>query len=197
MDDLTAPALRGAICVRTGSNLYNLSLMAARIVRDGPEKARAWAKGVVANFARAPQGSDTDQIRAVAAGDCKLTIVNHYYLARMRASGDPADKAVAYKVGLVFPDQAGAGAHVNISGAGVSVHARNKDNALRLLEFMVSPEAQAIIAEMNDEYPVAAGVTLPAALAELGPFKEENVPFDALGAHQGEAQRLFDEAGWR
>ena len=197
MDDLTRLGLRGSICVRTSTNLYNISLLAARIVRDGPEKARAWARGVVANFARDPQGSDTDQIRAVAAGDCRVTIVNHYYLARMRSSGDPADKAVADKVGVVFPDQDGAGTHVNISGAGVSVHARHKDNALKLLEFMVSREAQTIIAELNDEYPVAPDVTLPAALAELGAFKAEDVPFAAIGARQAEAQRLYEEAGWR
>jgi iron(III) transport system substrate-binding protein len=197
MDDLTKPALRGGLCVRTSTNLYNISLLAARIVRDGPDKARAWARGIVANFAREPQGSDTDQIRAVAAGDCKATIVNHYYLARMRASGDPADKAVADKIGVVFPDQAGAGTHVNISGAGVSVHARNKANAVRLLEFMVSPEAQTIIAELNDEYPVAEGVTLPPALAELGDFKAESVPFAEFGARQGEATRIFEEVGWR
>jgi iron(III) transport system substrate-binding protein len=197
MDDLTKPALRGALCVRTSTNLYNISLLAARIVRDGPDKARAWARGVVANFAREPQGSDTDQIRAVAAGDCKATIVNHYYLARMRASGDPADKAVADKIGIVFPDQAGAGTHVNISGAGISVHARNKDNALKLLEFMASPEAQTMIAELNDEYPVADGVTLPPALAELGAFKAESVSFAEIGARQTEATRIFEEAGWR
>jgi iron(III) transport system substrate-binding protein len=197
MDDLTKPSLRGAICVRTSSNLYNLSMMAARITREGPQNAAAWARGVVANFAREPQGSDTDQIRAVAAGACKVTIANHYYLARLRASGDPADKAVADKVGVVFPDQAGSGTHINISGAGVSVYARNKDNAVKLLEFMASPEAQKIIADLNDEYPVAAGVPLPPALAELGSFKEEQTPFAAFGPAQTQAQRVFEEAGWR
>lgn len=197
MDDLTRPEFRGAICVRTSTNLYNLSLMAARIERDGPEKAKAWAKGVVANFAREPQGSDTDQLRAVAAGDCKIAIVNHYYLARMQASDDPADRAVADKVGLVFPDQSGAGTHVNISGAGVSVHARNRDNAIRLLEFLASAQAQQIIADGNDEFPVAQGVTLPPQLAGMGAFKEEDVDFAALGRRQNEAQRLFEDAGWR
>ena len=197
MDDLAKPEMRGSLCVRTSTNLYNISLLAARIVRDGPDRARAWARGVVANFAREPLGSDTDQIRAVAAGDCKATIVNHYYLARMRSSGDPADKAVADKIGIVFPDQAGAGTHVNISGAGISVHARNKDNAVKLLEFMVSPEAQTIIADLNDEYPVADGVTLPPALAELGAFKAESVAFAEFGARQTEATRIFEEAGWR
>ncbi|MDX2233124.1 MAG: extracellular solute-binding protein [Hyphomonadaceae bacterium] len=197
MDDLVKPDWRGAICVRTGANLYNLSLMAARIERDGPERAQAWAKGMVANFARQPQGSDTDQLRAVAAGDCKIAIVNHYYLARMQGSDDPADRAVAEKVGIVFPDQAGAGAHVNISGAGVSVHARNRDNAQKLVEYMTTAKAQQIIADMNDELPVADGVALPAPLAAMAGFKEEDVAFDAIGARQGEAQRLFETAGWR
>lgn len=197
MDDLAKPALKGVVCVRTSTNLYNLSLMAARILREGAPKAEAWARGVVANFARQPQGSDSDQLRAIAAGDCRVAIVNHYYLVRLQASEDPADRAVAEKLGVVFPDQAGAGTHVNISGAGVSAHAQNKEAAIKLLEFMVSPEAQEIIARLNDEYPVAEGVTLPAQLTALGTFKEEAVPFDQLGARQAEAQRLYEAAGWR
>ena len=197
MDDLTAPALRGNICVRTSSNLYNLSLLSARILREGPTKATAWARGVVANFARPPQGSDTDQIKAVAAGACQVAIVNHYYVARMAGSPDPADRAVAEKVGLVFPDQQGAGAHVNISGAGISTHAQNLDNARTLLDFMAGAEAQEIIARLNDEFPIAEGVELPPQLAALGRFREEDVPFAELGDHQAEAQRIYDAAGWR
>lgn len=197
MDDLTKPTLRGAICVRTSANLYNLSLMASRIERDGPAKAEAWAKGVVANFAREPQGSDSDQLRAVAAGDCRIAIANHYYLARMQTSDDPADRAVADKIGLVFPDQAGAGAHVNISGAGISAYARNRENAQKLLEFMTTAQAQTIIATLNDEFPVAGDVTLPPQLTAMAGFKEEATPFAAIGARQSEAQRLFETAGWR
>ena len=197
MDGLAKTALRGMVCVRPSSALYNLSLLSARIIREGPAKASAWARGVVGNFARAPQGSDTDQIKAVAAGDCKVAIVNHYYLERMAGSPDPADRAIAEKVGLVFPDQKGAGAHINISGAGIAAHAQHLENARKLLDYMASPEAQDIIARLNDEYPIAEGVTLPPQLAALGPFKEENVPFTELGDHQAEAQRIFDAAGWR
>ena len=197
MDDLATPRLHGMICVRPSSNLYNLSLLSARIIREGPQKASAWVRGVVANFARPPQGSDTDQIKAVAAGDCKVSIVNHYYLERMAASGDAADRAVAAKVGLIFPDQNGAGAHINISGAGIAAHAHNLANARRLLDYMASPDAQEIIARLNDEFPIAAGVALPRRLAALGAFKEEDVPFTALGDHQAEAQRIYDAAGWR
>lgn len=197
MDDLAAPAMKGAVCARTSANLYNLSMLAARIERDGVESAGRWARAVAANFARDPQGSDSDQLRAVAAGDCKVAIVNHYYLVRLQTSDDPADRAVAEKLGLVFPDRDGAGVHVNISGAGVSVHAQNREGAVRLLEFLASAEAQQIIADRNDEFPVAAGVTLPAPLAAFGAFKEETVDFGALGARQAEAQRVFEAAGWR
>lgn len=197
MDALATPALKGKVCARQSSNLYNLSLLATRIAREGRDKAKAWAQGVASNFARAPQGSDTDQIRAVAAGECTVAIVNHYYLARMRASEDPADQKVAQQVDLLMPDQAGAGAHVNISGAGVAVHAPHPENARKLLEFLTSAEAQKIISDLNDEFPIAAGVELPPQLAAIGAFKEESEPFTDFGALQGEAQKVFDEAGWR
>jgi len=197
MDALATPAFKGKVCARTSTNLYNLSLMAARIEREGDAKALAWARGVAGNFARQPQGSDSDQLKAVAAGQCQVTIVNHYYLMRFRRSEDPADRAVAEKLALVLPDQNGAGTHVNISGAGLAAHAHNRENAIALMEYLASPEAQQIMSDKNNELPVAAGVTVSPELASLGTFKEETVDFSTFGARQPEAQKLFDEAGWK
>ena len=197
MDSLATPAFKGKVCARTSTNLYNLSMMAARIEREGPEKALAWARGVAGNFARQPQGSDSDQLRAVAAGQCQVAIANHYYLIRFRRSEDPADRAVAEKLDVVLPDQAGAGTHVNISGAGLAVHARNRANAVKLIEFLTNAEAQQIMSDKNNELPVASGVTLSPELAALGAFKEEVVDYGTFGERQPEAQRLFDEAGWK
>jgi iron(III) transport system substrate-binding protein len=196
-DDLAKPGFKGRVCARPSTNVYNLSLMAARIERDGVDKARAWAKGVAANFARDPQGSDTDQLKAIAGGVCDVAIVNHYYLLRMAASPDPADQAAAAKLALVFPDQAEAGTHVNVSGAGIAAHAPDLANAKRFLEFLVSKEAQEIFAASNDEYPVITGAAAPAALTALGTFKEDPTPLAVYGARQAEAQKTFDEAGWR
>ncbi len=197
MNDLTAARFRGQICARSSTNTYNLSMLAARIARDGAPAALAWARGVRANFARDPEGGDIDQIRAVAAGACQVAIVNHYYYVRLAASQDPADQAVAAAVGLIFPDQTAGGTHVNVSGAGLSAHAQHRDEAVALLEFLVSPEAQEMIARDNDEFPVRAGVTLPPQLAALESFTEESVPLAALGQNQTEAAQIFEQAGWR
>jgi iron(III) transport system substrate-binding protein len=197
MDDLTDPRFHGQICVRSSSNVYNLSLLAARIERLGAENARAWAQGVRNNFARDPQGGDIDQIRAIAAGECRVAITNHYYYLRLATSEDPADRAVAAEVGLLFPDQAGAGTHVNISGAGVSAYAQRKAEAIELLEFLVSDEAQIMLAPLNEEYPIRSEIAPTPALAALGTFKEEDVPLDALGRHQAEAAQIFEDVGWR
>lgn len=196
-NDLTQARFRGQVCARSSTNTYNLSLLAARVARDGAPAALAWARGVRSNFARDPEGGDTDQIRAVAAGTCQVAIVNHYYVVRLMESEDPADQAVAAAIGLVFPDQANGGTHVNVSGAGVATHAQHRDEAIALLEFLVSPEAQEMIAASNDEFPVRAGVTLPPALASLGAFTEESISLDTLGQHQAEAAQLFEQAGWR
>lgn len=195
---LAAPALKGKVCSRPSSNVYNLSLMASLVDAWGPAKAEAWAKGVVANFARAPEGSDTDQIKAVAEGKCGAALVNHYYWVRMARDGTEEEKALAAKVALSFPDQAGAGTHVNISGAAVAANAPNKANAIAFLEFLVSAEAQAILAEANNEFPVlAAAGTGNAELQKLAGFKEADTPLDVLGVRQSEAQQVFDRAGWR
>lgn len=196
-DDLADPRFRGRVCVRSATNVYNLSLLAERIARDGAEAAKTWAAGVKANFARDPQGSDTDQLKALAAGACSLALVNHYYFVRLQASKDPADRSLAQKLGLIFPDQAGGGAHINISGAGVARYAPHRENAVKLLEYLAGPEAQTAFAALNEEYPVRKDAPAGPALEALGPFKESATPLSALSQHQAEAQRIYDEVGWR
>ncbi len=196
-DDLANPRFRNGIVARSSTNVYQLSTLAARIERLGSDNARAWAAGVKANFARDPQGADSDQIKAVAAGEAKATLVNHYYYVRMIKSEDPADRDVVAKTGLIFPDQAGAGTHVNISGAGVSANAKRKERAIQLLEYLVSDAAQTMLAPLNTEYPIRSSIPPAPELAALGAFKEEEVPLDALGRHQAEAAQIFEQVGWR
>jgi iron(III) transport system substrate-binding protein len=196
-DDLANPRFHGRIVMRSSTNVYQLSTLASRIERLGAENARAWAAGVKANFAREPQGADTDQIKAVAAGEADATLVNHYYWVRMKASQDPADQQVVERTGLVFPDQAGAGTHVNISGAGVAAHAKRPERAVQLLEYLVSDAAQTLLAPLNDEYPIRDSIPPAPALAALGDFRAEDIPLDALGRHQAEAASIFEAVGWR
>jgi iron(III) transport system substrate-binding protein len=197
-EGLADPALRGKICVRSSTNIYNLSLMASLIDAWGRAKAEVWAKGVVANFARQPEGSDTDQIKAIAEGKCGVAIVNHYYALRMKRSTDPAEKAAGDAVSLSFPNQATTGTHVNVSGGAVAAHAPNKANAIAFLEFLASPAAQTIFAKANDEFPVVAGTNADNPdLTALEGFKEATTSMAALGNNQEEAQKVFDRAGWK
>jgi iron(III) transport system substrate-binding protein len=197
MDDLTRARFHGQIVARSSTNTYNLSLLSARIERLGADNAKAWAAGVRANFAHDPQGADTDQIKSVAAGEAQATIANHYYYLRMTVSDDPAEREAASKVALMFPDQAGAGTHINISGAGIARYAKRRDQAMQLLEYLVSDAGQRVLAPLNVEFPIRPSVPPAPVLAALGSFKEENVPLDALGRHQAEAARIFEEVGWR
>jgi iron(III) transport system substrate-binding protein len=196
-DDLANPRFRGQIVMRSSTNTYQLSTLASRIERLGAENAQAWAAGVRANFARDPQGSDTDQIKAVAAGEAQATLVNHYYWVRLQQSEDAADRDVAARTAVVFPDQAGAGTHVNISGAGVAAHSKRPEHAVQLLEYLVSDAAQTLLAPLNVEYPIRRSIPPAPALAALGEFREEDIPLDALGRHQAEAARIFEAVGWR
>lgn len=197
LDDLAGARLRGQVVARSSTNVYQLSTLASRIERLGAENARAWAAGVRANFARDPQGSDTDQIKAVAAGQAQATLCNHYYYFRLLRSQDPADREAAAKVGVVFPDQAGAGTHVNISGAGIATHAKRPERAAQLLEYLVGDAGQTLLAPLNAEFPIRPTITPGPDLATVGAFKEEDIPLDALGRHQAEAARIFEEVGWR
>ena len=194
--DLADPAHRGKLCIRSSGNIYNISLLAGIVARDGVEAAEAWAGDVVANFARPPQSNDTGQIRAVASGECTIAVVNSYYLARLASSEDSAERDVAAAVGIVFPDQQGHGTHVNISGAGVVRTAPNRDNAVRFLEYLTSDEAQQYFADGNHEYPVVAGLAGSSAIMALGEFTGDELDAAELGEHQAEAIMIFDRVGW-
>ena len=194
-EDLANDALRGQVCMRSSGNIYNLSLLGSLIEHHGEDAALGWANGVVANFARAPQGNDTAQLRAVAAGECGVSIANSYYVGRLMGSADEADTAVTEAIGVLFPNQQERGAHVNISGGGVTRHAPNRANAVRFLEYLTGDFAQRLFAEGNNEYPVVGAATGP--IAELGTFKEDAVNASVLGANQALAVRVFDRAGWR
>jgi iron(III) transport system substrate-binding protein len=195
--DLARPELKGKLCMRSGAAIYNLSLLGALIAEWGPEKAEAWATGVVANLAKPPQGGDSDQIKAVAAGECAVTLANTYYFARFLASDKAEDKAVADKIQAIFPDQAGAGAHVNISGAGVAKYAPNREGAVKFLEYLASDEAQTYFATGNNEYPIGGGDGGNAALKSLGAFKADPLNVSAYGENQPAAQAIMDRVGWK
>ena len=188
---------KGKVCVRSSSNIYNQSLVSAMIAHDGEEKTESWAKGLVANFARPPKGGDRDQIKAVAVGQCSLAVVNSYYLAGMINSKISAESGAASKVGLFWPNQQGRGAHVNISGAGVTRSSKNKEEAIRLLEFLAGEEAQAWYAEHNHEFPVRADVPVSDTLRQWGEFKADQLELSKLGIHNASAVRLMDRAGWQ
>jgi iron(III) transport system substrate-binding protein len=197
-EELAAPALKGQVCIRSGSHPYNLSLFGSMLERQGAAKTEAWLKGVVDNMARAPKGGDTDQIRAVAAGECGVAVTNTYYFARLLNSSKPEDKAVVEKVALVFPDQAGAGAHVNISGAAVARHAKSREAAVQFLEYLAGEEAQRYFADGNNEYPVVASArTDNPALVRMGRFKAETVPIAKVGANTAQVQQMLDRVGFK
>ena len=197
-EGLAEPTFEGRICIRSSNNVYNQSLLASLIASLGQDAAETWAAGVVENMARPPQGGDTDQIRAVAAGECGIALANSYYFARLMTSDDPADRAVVERVGWVFPNQEGRGTHVNVSGAGIVANASNAAGALEFLEFLASPDAQTRFARGNNEYPVVEGAALDnPALERLGSFKADPIDARLYGVHQAEAQRALDRAGWK
>ncbi len=196
-EDLADPKWKGRICIRSSSNIYNQSLVSSMIAAQGVEKVEEWAKGFVANFAREPAGGDRDQIMAVAAGECDIAIANTYYLAGMLSGDDAAQKEAAQKVAVFWPNQDGRGVHVNISGGGVTASAQHVDNAVKLLEFMVSDEAQKIYAEAVNEYPVKPGIPASDAVAGFGEYKADPLDLAVIGEHNVEAVRLMDRAGWR
>ncbi|MEM9501069.1 MAG: Fe(3+) ABC transporter substrate-binding protein [Pseudomonadota bacterium] len=194
-EDLADPAYRGDICIRSSSNIYNISLLSSIIANKGEEAAEAWADGVVANFARDPQGNDTSQIEAVAAGECRIAVVNSYYLARF-AGGDDEQKALFDKVGVIFPDQDGTGTHINVSGAGLLKAAPNRENAILFLEYLTSESAQRYFADGNNEYPAVSGLEANSAVESLGEFKSDTLNAAEIGRNQSKAVEIFDRAGW-
>mgnify|MGYP001222352410 FL=1 len=195
--DLANPAHRGKVCIRSSSNIYNISLMASMVSRMGEAAAEEWAAGVVANFARTPQSNDTGQIRAVASGECQIGVANTYYLARLAASDDPADQAVASAVKVAFPGQESNGTHVNISGAGLVTTSPNSENAVKFLEYLTSESAQLLFANGNFEYPAVPGVAPMSTVAGLGEFSEDMLNASELGVNQAAAIMVFDRAGWK
>ncbi|MEY2769629.1 MAG: Iron uptake protein precursor [Pseudomonadota bacterium] len=199
-EKLADPKLKGQLCVRSGSHPYNLSLFGAMTEHLGPQKTEEWLKGLVANMARSPKGGDTDQIKAVAAGECGVALTNTYYLARMMRSNNPADRAVTDKLGVVFPNQNSWGTHVNIAGGAVARHSKNVDAATRFLEYLASPSAQNHFANGNNEWPVAKGVSFdnPALKAMSGgAFKSELLPISAVGMNQIKVQQMLDRVGFK
>jgi len=194
---LADPKYKGLICARSSSNIYMLSLMAAMIEHHGADKAKEWAAGLLANFARDPQGGDTDQLRGIVSGECGIAISNTYYFARAIRKDVRGLSGETDKIGWVFPNQGGRGAHLNISGAGVLKTAPNPENAVKFLEYLASDSAQKYLAEGNDEYPVIDGVAESASVVQLGSFKADDLNLDILGKNQRQAQRIYDEVGYK
>jgi len=167
------------------------------IASQGMEKTEAWLKGFVANFARAPAGGDRDQIKAVAAGQCDVAIVNSYYLGGMINSDDKGQQEAASKVNLFWPNQNDRGAHINISGAGITQSAKNVESAMRLLAFLANDESQQWYGETNNEFPVRPDVDVSKTLHAWGPFKADQLNVGKLGQYNADAIMAMDRAGWK
>ncbi len=194
---LTDAKWKGRICIRSSGNIYNQSLVASMIEANGVDKTEDWARGLVANFARKPGGGDTDQLRAAAAGLCDIAIANTYYYGRLVNSDKEEDRKVADSLGVFWPNQGDRGTHVNVSGAGITKHAKHRAEAERLLEFLASLESQAWYAEVNNEFPVVPGAKVSATLDSWGGFKADSLNLTRLGENNREAVKLMDRAGWR
>ncbi len=197
-EKLASPANKGRLCTRSGSHPYNLSLFGAMLEHLGPQGTENWLQGLVTNMARAPKGGDTDQIRAVASGECAVAITNSYYLARLMRSNKPEDKTVVERIGVMFPNQSSFGTHVNVAGGALARYARNRDAAVRFLEYLASDAAQTYFANGNNEWPAAVGAKLDnPALASFGDFKSDTTPVSAIGRNQIAVQQMLDRVGYR
>jgi len=194
---LAEPKWKGRILTRSSTNIYNLGLLGSLIEAHGYDKTLEWCRGFVANLARPPQGGDTDQIKAVAAGVGDVAISNSYYLGRLIGSEKAEDKAVAEKVGIFFPNQGDRGTHVNVSGVGLLAHAPNRANAVKLIEYLVSPEAQRYLADVNFEYPANPSVPPGPVVAAWGPFKQDTLNAAVYARRSAEALKLADRCGWK
>lgn len=194
--DLTKSRWKGKVLVRSSENVYNQSLLAAMIAHAGPDAAKTWAEGIVANMARTPEGGDTDQILALAEGLGSVAIVNSYYVGKLMASDEPEKQKAKASIAVAFPSFGSSGTHVNISGAGVARHAKHEAEAMALLEFLVSDEAQSLFAEGNKEYPVKTGIPIAAELSAFGTFIADSLNLEALGRLNADAVKIFDAAGW-
>jgi iron(III) transport system substrate-binding protein len=197
-ESLAEPRHKGKVCTRSGSHPYNLSLFGSLMEHLGEPATQAWLKGVNDNMARAPKGGDTDQIKAVASGECQIALTNSYYLARLMRSTKAEDRAVVEKVGVVFPNQQTFGTHLNIAGVALAKHAKHRDNAVRFMEYLASDQAQAYFADGNNEWPAVptAKVSNP-ALEALGKFKAETIPVATAGKNQTRVQQMLDRVGYQ
>ncbi|WP_299687761.1 extracellular solute-binding protein [uncultured Tateyamaria sp.] len=196
--DLADPAYEGLVCHRSSTNVYSQTLLASVIANHGEEAAKSWAEGVVNNFARDPQGGDTDQLRGLVSGECDISISNTYYFARAvrkDVDGLPADARA--NIGWVFPAQDAEGAHMNLSGGGVAANAPNKDNAIKFMEYLASDQAQQYFSAGNDEYPAVPGVGISASVASLGMFKPDDLDATTIANNVPKAQKIFNEVGWK
>ena len=195
--DLANPEYAGQVCIRSSSNVYTQNIVAALTAHLGEDAATEWAKGVVANFARDPQGGDTDQLRGIVSGECDIAMSNTYYFARALRK-DVSDLSESIDtIGWVFPNQNDLGAHMNISGGGVAAHAPNKENAVKFLEYLASEQAQQYFSAGNDEYPAVPGIGLAPSVAALGIFRPDAIALSDIADNIGAAQRILGEAGWK
>ncbi|MEX0329168.1 MAG: Fe(3+) ABC transporter substrate-binding protein [Ruegeria sp.] len=195
--DLANPEYKGLICIRSSSNTYNQTLLASIITHEGADAAKTWAEGIVANMAREPQGGDTDQLRAIVSGECDIAVSNTYYFARAIRKDVKGLSAERDKVGFVFPNQDSYGAHMNLSGAGVAANAPNKENAILFLEYLASDSAQQYFSSGNDEFPAVPSVELAESVKQLGEFKADDVNLSDVAKNIPEAQKIFNEVGWK
>ncbi|QRV22885.1 Fe(3+) ABC transporter substrate-binding protein [Marinomonas foliarum] len=198
-EDLADPKWKGKICIRSSSNIYNQSLVASMIDANGEKQTLEWIKGLVANFARPPAGGDTDQIKAAAAGVCDIAVANTYYFGRLGLSNKKEDRAVFDKLKMFWPNQAAneRGAHVNVSGIGITASSKNTDNAKQLIDFLTNKQSQEWYANVNNEYAVIEGVAPPKSLATFGEFKADKVSLSVLGENNRQAVKLMDQGGWK
>ena len=197
MPILLIPRYRGLICIRSSSNVYNQTLLASVVTHIGEAGAKAWAAGVVENMARAPQGGDTDQLRGIVSGECEIAVSNTYYFARSIRRDVKGLSADRDRIGWVFPDQSGRGAHMNLSGGGVTAHAPNRENAIKFLEYLVSDSAQRYFSAGNDEFPVVQGAELADSAKALGEFQADKINLSDVAKNIPTAQMIFNAVGWK
>lgn len=196
-EDLADPKWKGKVVIRSSENVYNQSLLASIILANGEEKAKEWAKGVVTNMARNPKGSDRDQVKAVASGEGDIAVVNTYYIGLMLHDENVEERKAGESVGIIFPNQMDRGTHINISGIGATKYAPNRENAIKLMEFLSGKEAQETLANLNYEYPINPEANKASVLQTWGDFKADTVALYKLGEYNSRAVKIFDEAGWK
>lgn len=196
-EDLADPKWKGKVVIRSSENVYNQSLLASISLANGEEKAKEWAKGVVTNMARNPKGSDRDQVKAVASGEGDIAVVNTYYIGLMLHDENVEERKAGESVGIIFPNQMDRGTHINISGIGATKYAPNRENAIKLMEFLSGKEAQETLANLNYEYPINPEANKASVLQTWGDFKADTVALYKLGEYNSRAVKIFDEAGWK